>query len=196
MATTECIEVEIKFPVSNPSALEESLRALGFHEKTPPTHERNTLYDTPDRQLRLRGEILRIRLYGTRSVLTHKSHGVDGRHKVRIERETQVDNPENLALIFTALGYAPVFCYEKIRSEWIDESGQGEVVVDHTPIGDWAEIEGAPEWIDRTAIALGVSDKDFEMRSYGKLFLDWRDQGGHSAENMTFAECAEEAVKL
>ncbi len=41
------------------------------------------------------------------------------------------------------------FVYEKFRAEWSD--GEGHVVLDHTPIGDIAEIEGKSRWIDRTA---------------------------------------------
>ena len=59
--------------------------------------------------------------------------------------------------ILRALGFSPSFIYEKFRSEWSD--GEGQVVLDHTPIGDIAEIEGKSRWIDRTARALGVDVK-------------------------------------
>jgi adenylate cyclase class 2 len=187
MPSSNCAEVEIKFHVDDPSALEARLRELGFQEKTPLTRERNTLYDTPERQLRQRGEILRIRHYGRLCKLTHKAHGVDGRHKVRIERETEVGDGPMLAGIFACLGYQPVFSYEKFRAEWTD--GRGEVVLDLTPIGNYAEIEGEPEWIDETARRLGVDDAQFETRSYGRLFLDWCAATGSTARNMSFAEC-------
>jgi hypothetical protein len=57
-------EIEVKFLVSDVAALEARLQAAGFREKTPTTHEMNTLYDLPDASLRSRGEILRIRKYG------------------------------------------------------------------------------------------------------------------------------------
>jgi adenylate cyclase, class 2 len=70
---------------------------------------------------------------------------------------------------------------------WSD--GKGEVVIDHTPIGVVAEIEGAPRWIDRTARSLVVAPADYITKSYGELFLEWKKASGSSANNMTFREC-------
>src|ERR1039457_4797962 len=53
-------EVEIKFQIADRKALEEKLRSAGFREKTPSTHEMNTLYDFPGLALRKKGELLRI----------------------------------------------------------------------------------------------------------------------------------------
>ncbi len=91
------------------------------------------------------------------------------------------------APLFRALGFAPSFVYEKFRSEWSD--GQGQVVLDHTPIGNVAEIEGKSRWIDRTAKALGVGSKDYITKSYAELFFDWKRKTKSKAENMTFKEC-------
>jgi adenylate cyclase class 2 len=180
-------EVEIKFRVTDVRRLERSLTDAGFQLKTPPTHEMNSLYDRPGNPLRRQGAILRLRKYGERWRLTHKAKGKAGRHKTREEHETAVEKGPELDAILRALGYAPSFVYEKFRSEWSD--GKGEVVVDHTPIGVVAEIEGAPRWIDRTARALGVDSRDYITKSYGELFLEWKKETGSPARNMTFREC-------
>ena len=148
-------EIEIKFLVSNVKALEQQLTGMGFHCVTPSTHEVNTLYDFPTHKLRRQGELLRLRKFGDDWRLTHKARAKVGKYKSRTELETGISDGAQLDLILRALGYQPVFIYEKFRSEWSD--GQGHVVLDHTPIGDIAEIEGKPRWIDRTARALGVS---------------------------------------
>ena len=80
-----------------------------------------------------------------------------------------------------------MFIYEKYRSEWSD--GKGHVVLDHTPIGDVAEIEGQPRWIDRTAQALGVAPSDYITKSYAELFFEWKRKYNRKAKNMTFREC-------
>ena len=67
-------EIELKFPVDEPSSLPSRLASLGFHLDTPRTFEQNTLYDTPERGLKARGQVLRLRRYGLRQVLTHKRH--------------------------------------------------------------------------------------------------------------------------
>ena len=89
--------------------------------------------------------MLRIRVYGDRCTLTHKSRGSAGRHKTRAEHETGVTSAEEMQAVLAALGFRPSFRYEKYRAEWSD--GQGDVVIDRTPIGDIGEIEGSPEWI-------------------------------------------------
>ncbi len=89
--------------------------------------------------------------------------------------------------ILSALGFSPSFRYEKYRAEWSD--GEGEVVIDRTPIGDLAEIEGEPHWIDRIAQALGVSEADYITASYAELFFQWKERTGSPARNMTFDEC-------
>ncbi len=179
-------EVEIKFFVPDPKALEDKLKRLGFRCKTPSTHELNTLYDLPGQKLRRKGELLRLRKYGDKWKLTHKTRGTTGKHKSRAELETSVSDGRQMDGILQALGYAPTFIYEKFRSEWSD--GEGHVVLDHTPIGDVAEIEGKARWIDRTAKALGISAKDYVTKSYSELFFDWKRRSKQKAMNMTFRE--------
>ena len=179
-------EIEIKFFVPDIQALEDKLKRSAFCCETPSTHEVNTLYDLPGQKLRRKGELLRLRKYGDKWKLTHKAKGVAGKHKSRAELETSVSDGKHMDGILQALGYAPTFVYEKFRSEWSD--GNGHVVLDHTPIGDIAEIEGKSRWIDRTAKALGVSSKDYITKSYSELFFDWKRRTKQKAMNMTFRE--------
>ena len=149
-------EPEVKFCVRDTSALESRLRELGFHCDTPRTFERNTLYDTADRRLRSRREILRIREYGGRWVVPHKQtlpgDSPDAPHKQRIDTET------------------------------------GHCVVDETPSGLYAELEGPPAWIDSHLRRLAVAQPDVTTLSYGRLFEDWQQRTGSPAQNMSFAE--------
>ena len=180
-------EIEIKFLVSDPKVLEKRLTSLGFHCSTPSTHEVNTLYDLPGQKLRHKGELLRLRKYGDHWRLTHKAKAKQGRHKSRAELEAGVSDGEQIDQILRALGYTPTFVYEKFRSEWSD--GEGHVVLDHTPIGDIAEIEGKPRWIDNTARAIGVQPSDYITKSYAELFFEWKRRYKRKAMNMTFREC-------
>ncbi len=178
-------EIEIKFLVANAKALARRLRASGFRLATRRTHEMNVLYDLPGHPLRRRGEILRLRKYGDRWTLTHKSKGTARRHKSRQEFETAVADGASLDRILRALGFSPSFRYEKFRSEWTD--GHGHVVIDETPIGTVAEIEGQPRWIDRTAKLLGIPQASYITLSYGAMFEEWKRRTGSPAQEMTFA---------
>jgi adenylate cyclase, class 2 len=179
-------EVEIKFLVADAKALARRLRGCGFRKVTRRTHEVNVLYDLPGNPLRQRGEILRIRKYGERWTVTHKSKGTERRHKSRQELETEVADGAALDKILRALGFAPSFRYEKFRSEWTD--GNGDVVIDETPIGTVAEIEGRPRWIDQTAKQLGIARSNYITLSYGAMFEEWKRRTGSSAREMTFAD--------
>lgn len=184
------VETEIKFRANDLAELAARLKQAGFHLDTPRTFESNVLYDTPDRAMRARTEILRIRSYDGIWTLTHKrlpdfGPGED-RHKHRIETETQVSDGDALATVFLSLGLVPAFRYEKWRSEWSD--GEGHCVVDETPIGDYAELEGTANWIDRAAAKLGVAHSQYITLSYGRLFDQWRLDHHSNAQDLTFAE--------
>jgi adenylate cyclase, class 2 len=177
-------EIEIKFRVHDVGALARKLRSAGFRLATRRTHEMNTLYDLPGEVLRKSKELLRIRKYGSSWTLTHKSGTTRGHHSSRVELETAVANGKEMDAILRALGYAPSFRYEKFRAEWAD--GQGHVVVDETPIGNFCEIEGPSRWIDVTAKRLGVTPSDYITKNYATLFSDWTQKTKSPAQEMTF----------
>jgi adenylate cyclase class 2 len=183
------VETEIKFRVDDVANLTQRLEAASFRLQTPRAFESNVLYDTPDRQMRARTEILRIRSYAGRWTVTHKrlpdvGPGEDT-HKHRIETETDVADGAALEEIFLSLGLTPAFRYEKWRAEWTD--GEGHCVVDETPIGNYAELEGSAEWIDHAAARLGIDRSQYITLSYGRLFELWRDEHRSAAQDLTFA---------
>ena len=119
-------EIELKFAVADIDRFRARVQSLNLTLVTPPTIEANTLYDTPERDLRVRRQVLRLRDYAGRSVVTHKrvaSNDADARYKIRIETESSIEDAAALAEIFAQLGYKPVFRYEKFRTEW--EAGAG-----------------------------------------------------------------------
>jgi len=187
------VETEVKFRVDDLPDLTHRLQAAGFTLQTPRNFESNVLYDTPDRRMRARTEILRIRRYAGRWTVTHKrlpdvGPGEDT-HKHRIETETEVSDGNALAEVFVSLGLVPAFRYEKWRTEW--RLGEGHCVVDETPIGNYAELEGSAEWIDRAAARLAVDPSAYITLSYGRLFDLWREEHASSAQDLTFAAIAQ-----
>jgi adenylate cyclase, class 2 len=178
-------EVEIKVEIHDSRGLVTRLRAAGFRLQTPRTHEMNTLYDVPGLRLRKHGELLRLRKYGSAWILTHKAKDQPGgRHKTRVESETQIEDGAQMARILEALGYIPTFRYEKFRSQW--SNGKGQVVVDETPIGKFAEIEGPARWIDQSARRLGIDRSRYITQTYAELFFEWKQKRRSSAGEMTF----------
>ncbi len=198
-------EIELKILVADPAALQSRLPALGFLLLTPRTFESNTLFDTPDHTLRTSHQILRLRQYGDLWTLTHKRHPDDetpaeaeaSRYKIRIETETTLADGPALTEIFARIGYTPMFRYEKYRTEWTHPAtpGSAHLVVDETPIGVFAELEGPVEWIDDTLARLQIQSDQCLTESYGKLFLAWKDRTGSPAENLTFDEIQPDSIR-
>jgi adenylate cyclase, class 2 len=186
-------EVEIKFPINDLKSLETALRRNGFRRVGKRAHEMNVLYDFPDRRLRKRGELLRLREYAGTWTLTHKAKAIYGRHKRRHEAEVDISDGHIFADIVQSLGMRESFRYEKFRTKWSD--GTGEVVLDETPIGNVGEIEGPARWIDRTARTLGVKRTDYSTQSYAELFFEWKRQTGSTAQDMTFAAVRTKGAK-
>ena len=179
-------EIEIKLRIDNPGAALTNLRKAGFQVSQPREFESNTIYDTEEHELLHSGMLLRLRESGGRSTLTWKGPSVPGPHKSRPERETTVGSSETLGFILGQLGYAPVFRYEKFRTELKGSHSEGTATLDETPIGNFMELEGPPEWIDSTAHALGFSKPEYITESYGTLYRRWCEDQGLQPSNMVF----------
>jgi adenylate cyclase class 2 len=186
----QAVETEVKILLADRETFEHGLSQLGFRRLTARTFEHNTLYDTPGRDLRNLRQILRIRQYGEKWTVTHKrvaeEEDPDQPYKRRVETETGVEDGPCLGKVFESLGFGPVFVYEKWRTEWADQ--QGHCVLDETPLGLYAELEGPSEWIESTARRLGIDANQFVKLSYGRIFEIWREQTASNAQNLTFAE--------
>ena len=189
----QAMETEVKIRVADREIFEQKLPALGFSRVTARTLERNTLYDTAAARItQFAADTAHSRVWkqvGGHAQRIPDGGNEEGPYKNRVETETVIEDGPVLGKIFEALGFSPVFVYEKWRTEWGDQ--QGHCVLDETPLGLYAELEGSTEWIDATAEALGIKESQFITLSYGRIFEDWRDKTGSKATNLTFAEIPE-----
>jgi adenylate cyclase class 2 len=185
-ARNNSLEIEIKLPVASAAVARRLLRAKGFRVTKPRVFEVNDVFDTPECRLRSTESLLRVRQVKNEAKLTYKAPPQNGKHKSREELEVTADNAQMLAAILGRLGFKRVFRYEKYRTEF-GRGRTGVVTVDETPIGCYMELEGAPEWIDRTARLLGFAESDYITLSYGRLYLDRCAQRGLEPGNMEFS---------
>jgi adenylate cyclase, class 2 len=182
---SNALEVEVKLAVADAAAARRLLRGKGFHVVKPRVFEANDVFDTADSRLRNSQSLLRIRTVKRQVILTYKAPPLSGKHKSREELEIHADNGATLAIILERLGFKPVFRYEKYRTEFAKER-TGVVTLDETPVGCFLELEGPPEWIDRTARLLGFHETDYITLSYGRLYLDWCARERCQPDNMVF----------
>ena len=180
-------ETEIKLAADSLKVARRRLRAAGFQVVKRRVFENNTVYDTDAADLRRSTRLLRLREVGKNFKLTYKGEPEPGKHKSKEEIETDVADGAAFVTILQRLGYLPRFRYEKYRTEFQKPRSKGIATLDETPIGIYLELEGDPDWIDRTARKLGYEEKDYITDSYARLFFDWRSSNNSSASDMLFS---------
>jgi adenylate cyclase class 2 len=187
-AVSQSVETEIKIRVGDVEEIESRLRVCGFEEVVGRSLERNTVWDTPERMLKSSGEIVRLRETHGTHVLTYKGKAETSKYKSREELEDELTSTRAVQRILERLGLKPMFRYEKFRTEYRRDGGDGVVTVDETPIGNFIELEGPPEWIDATAADLGFQESEFSTKSYGALYLEYCTQRGIVPSHMVFEQ--------
>ncbi|HYI97981.1 MAG TPA: class IV adenylate cyclase [Bryobacteraceae bacterium] len=188
MATGGSTETEIKLKIDDPGAIQEHLEAQGLRIVRSRVFETNTLYDFPDARLRAHRSILRLRQVDGKAILTFKGPAEAAKHKTREELETALGDAEIGRKILEKIGMQPGFRYDKYRTEFEKPGESGVVTVDETPVGWFLELEGQPEWIDRTASALGFDERAYITESYGSLYVKHCRENGLEPAIMVFGE--------
>jgi len=158
------IEIEKKYRLTNEQreqvlALLASLNA----RSSDAVFEVNTIYRSA--VLEADRAILRLRRIGDRSLLTYKKRFESSSSiKRQLEEETEVADGDAMASILLRLGFTPTLVYEKRRSTW--KYKETEIVVDELPFGQFMEIEGTEEQIQKVEQELGVADLPAEEATY------------------------------
>jgi len=183
-------EIEIKLRVAGARAARTLLRAAGFQVRRRRVFEDNLILDTPDLAVRNRGCLLRVRTAGPASMLTYKGPPAVGRFKSREELEIAISDAGTALSIFGNLGFQRVFRYQKYRTEYSQSGARGVVTLDETPIGCFLEVEGAPQWIDRTARKLGFRQSDYIKVSYAVLYFQLCEKQRIKPGDMVFPRLA------
>jgi adenylate cyclase class 2 len=150
------------------------------------TLEADTVFDRDTGELRRAGQLLRLRRAGNQAMVTYKGPSRGGRYKVREEIEFNVSDPGTFTQVLDRLGYQPGFRYEKYRTKFAAPGEPGIVSIDETPIGIFLELEGEPEWIDRTAARMGLSHDAYLNRSYASLYQEYLRTHSAASHDMTF----------
>ena len=178
-------EIEVKFPLRDRNELVRMLHEIGAQRLYPETFEDNIVLDRRG-ELRTKGALLRVRKFGKYSLATYKGPmSIEGGVKSREEVQTGVESFELAIQIFDALGFRPVFRYQKFREVW--RLRDVEVVLDRTPIGDYFEIEGPIDTIRTISGELGMNMDQAIRQSYADLYRQARRTRSDLGENMIFS---------
>lgn len=181
------VETEIKLPVADVRRAAAQPEAIGARLAHSRELEDNLVFDFPDRSLRKRSVLARVRILHRSVVLTYKGPDLSGPAttggmKRRMETEVTVPraDADSLIAILQGLGLEQVWRYQKYRTTWTWDTAK--IMLDETPIGAWFEIEGEPEAIDRGATALGYGKSDYLASTYRDLYEQYLRRAGHGSD--------------
>ncbi len=187
MATRDGIETEVKFRIGDAGEMNRKLEALGA-KLVRSGRESNIKYDR-DGELSRKKELLRLRSYAGECDITHKRKPANTPSdlKVRVETIVHVGSFDAARKLLEALGYRKAWVYEKDRHIW--ELSGVEVMVDVLPlIGNFVEIEGTREEIEKTASSLGLSMKHASVTTYSQEYEAYRRENNLPFQDLVFPE--------
>ena len=177
-------EVEVKLYTPDLNRVRGALEAAGATLLKPRVFERNVRYDRADGMLSAQGIVLRLR-QDEAVKLTYKADASMERGIVtRFEAEVEVSDYETMDVILQRLGYEVALVYEKYRTTY--ELAGAEIVLDELPYGNFTEIEGDAETIERVVEVLGLGGCRRMTGSYVFIFLGLKAKLGMVARDCTF----------
>jgi adenylate cyclase class 2 len=183
------IETEIKLRCEGGAeAARRILYERGYPLVEPRLFEANQLFDRPGGELQRSNQLIRLRRTGTRAIVTYKGPTLGGPHKSREEIEFDASDADAFTRVLERLGYRPGFRYEKFRTKFAAAGEPGFITLDETPIGVFLELEGPPEWIDRSAADLGFAPAQYLTASYASLYREHRQTHDTAPQDMIFPE--------
>lgn len=188
------IETEVKFHLSDPSAVRTRLLAWGARSMGRGL-ERNIRFDDAGKNLMRSKSLLRLR-EDHKVTLTFKAVPADAdpAFKQLVELEVEVADFVAMQRILASLGYHPEQSYDKWRETLtLDRTA---FCLDTLPFGDFLEIEGPKEAILAAAKRL---DLDWDKRillNYLEIFDVIRKRENLSFADVTFSNFAARPVHL
>jgi adenylate cyclase class 2 len=181
------LEVEMKFPVDDLTAVESRLAKAGGRAADI-RQDRDCYFNAPDRDFSRTDEAFRLRRIGSANFVTYKGPKQDPETKTRVEIEVPLAEGAEAAEAFrqlvTRLGYRAVAVVQKQRRIYHLETGtfSVEICLDEVKdVGCFVELEIlAPEEqlpearraVQELATTLGLNRS--ERRSYLELLLEAR----------------------
>lgn len=193
-------EIEVKFKLADEievvSLLHRVRKAGGKLKKV--AQEINEFFDTKNKSLDRKGEVLRLRssLLDSPSsedtfeyMVTHKGRAKKtGPYKIRPETEYVVAHPDSQRKVFKNLGYSSCLLFEKIRKSYVVDNCTVEI--DQLPkLGYFCEIEGpSKSCVEKVRVKLGYADVKTITTGYGGLLMAYAKKRGKNTKVFRFPQ--------
>lgn len=162
------LETEIKFYLPNIDPVRTRMIDLGAVYKDR-TFETNIRFEDPEKSLIKKKSLLRLRK-DKKITLTYKSEPPfkDNQFKILQEFEVEVSDFDAMEHILKSLGFQEEQIYEKWRETYILDDTH--LCLDTMPYGDFIEIEGNKESIQKLASQIGFLWEKRILLNYLAIF--------------------------
>jgi adenylate cyclase class 2 len=162
------IETEVKIYYPDLDEIKQHLENTGAQQVRERVHEWNMRYDKKAGNFASQGYVLRLRR-DNRTRLTYKGpSSIEKGIMEREELEVETGDYDTMRQILLKLGFVEHMIYEKYRTTY--ELNQTEIVLDEMPFGNFIEIEGDSEHIEKVLEQLNLRDAKRIEHSYASLF--------------------------
>ncbi len=162
------LETEVKFYLPNIDPVRTRMIDLGAVYKDR-TFETNIRFEDPEKSLIKKKSLLRLRK-DKKITLTYKSEPPfkDNQFKILQEFEVEVSDFDAMEHILKSLGFQEEQIYEKWRETYILDDTH--LCLDTMPYGDFIEIEGNKESIQKLASQIGFLWEKRILLNYLAIF--------------------------
>jgi len=166
-------EVELKFEIKNyaklaPKLLKLSTSFNSAYEITVMYDENKKLFDK-DARLRLRKKV-DVKTNKEETEISYKKPLTREGIKIEEEYETSVGSFAEMENIFVNIGFTKVSSYDRIRDTF--RIGNMKVTIDSFLFGDYLEVEGDINEIQKLAKELGFEMKDNITKSCDDIYAE------------------------
>ena len=165
----ESLEIEVKFFAPDLESFKNQLFGSGAKLKKSRSYEKNIVFDNQEGTLASQGKLLRVR-QDEGVLVTFKGEStaqMGSQVRIMEEIEIQTNDFENTAAIFRKIGFEKQLIYEKYRE--IYQISDVEVVLDEMPFGNFIELEGPEQELQKTAGVLSLDWSKRILDNYLKL---------------------------
>jgi adenylate cyclase class 2 len=187
-------EIEAKFYLQDLAAFRQRLLSAGAILTQPRVKEINLRFDTPQRDLSKKAQVLRLR-QDEAAHLTFKGPGaLEGGVLARQEIEFEVSDFAAARRFLEALGYHVFTTYEKVRENFT--LAEVQVSLDEMPFGTFTELEGPnPQVIRQLAESLNLAWERRITVSYLELFAQLKVRLALPFDDLTFEAFRELTIR-
>jgi adenylate cyclase class 2 len=180
----EQLETEIKFYLADLSSIRQHIIEMGAHSRGR-SFESNIRFEDACQNLKKQKSLLRLR-QDRKVRLTYKSTPPeeDGQFKILKELEVEVSDFDTMHHILEALGFHQEQVYEKRRETMVLD--RTHFCLDSMPFGNFLEIEGPKQDIQKFTARLGLAWKQRILLNYLEIFEILKNKLHLEFSNVTF----------